>query len=1118
MNKFEVLGIVGEGAYGVVLKCRHKDTNELVAIKKFKDSEENEEVKETTLRELKMLRTLKQDNIVELKEAFRRRGKLYLVFEYVERNMLELLEELPNGAPPDKVRSYIYQLIKAINWCHKNEIVHRDIKPENLLISAEDVLKLCDFGFARNLSEGTDANYTEYVATRWYRSPELLLGAPYGKAVDMWSVGCILGELSDGQPLFPGESEIDQLFTIQKVLGPLPAEQMKLFYNNPRFHGIRFPSVTHPQTLERRFQGIMSGLVLDLMKNLLLLNPTERYLTEQSLNHPAFQPLRQAERERPPPASPNPPRSSKRKTHHHGENTVPTRSHTKSTSRRSTSKECSSLPRHGDLHHLNNKSFLNGNKQPPSSLSPTLHPKGQYMSQTLNRSASSNKDLANNNLPHLLSPKEPKGKTEFDFSMGPSPKLPDQGHGVKYSHSKPNSSRAQQQQQHQQAGRHTFLEGKTNTLQSVAEKQHGRHAHNMADSAHGSMSSSSKSSTSYLSLSKSHSALSDAKSVGNLSDGRLHPDDPNANMTTGVGPNARFFPASCLDLNTPAGPPGLPGSPSSRHADRSGHSPASRSSGNARMESSTLDSSSRHKSRHKSSAPEEAGAPELLDPGGAGMPSTHTLPSPHESYHYGLGYTSPFSSQQRPQRHSMYVRRERHRPHGNEGGMAGLPPPGQTIPTRASSLQLLSPQLQHRTALAGHSVSSSREDCTDDMTRNEQSPKDMSHPCVPIKDSTRDNTAAFHTQRSKNEVGMYHDPHVEDGGSSKENRMIFTESMPRRVGSFYRVPSPRPDNSSFHDAVGQGRGPGGPVVPVDPVALANHSKRQTAFDWTAAESMVMNPPEPTKEKEKQGFFRAIKKKKKKTQITDLEDGRNPSIKKSLFPLFSSKNSLKHNAAVKVLPVVASPMVPGNGQEHLSLQRSSKSSSHHSSRRKNRERSRDRDREQSRDRDRERERERERGRERERVNDWPPDKPVDSHSQNQPLKSLRRLLHLSPSSSNQGQLPPPPPPPPPDLRFQASLTNPPQPSTKASYSENRGHTDSRGHSGLSSSTQAKSRKPSYALPGQIESSWHVSALQRAEGSQFTPEQLGLKPGQNGPTFTRASRTRMPNLNDLKETAL
>ncbi|KAJ0001675.1 hypothetical protein NQD34_001471 [Periophthalmus magnuspinnatus] len=1126
------------------IRTFNQETNELVAIKKFKDSEENEEVKETTLRELKMLRTLKQENIVELKEAFRRRGKLYLVFEYVERNMLELLEELPTGAPPDKVRSYIYQLIKAINWCHKNEIVHRDIKPENLLISSEDVLKLCDFGFARNLSEGTDANYTEYVATRWYRSPELLLGAPYGKAVDMWSVGCILGELSDGQPLFPGESEIDQLFTIQKVLGPLPAEQMKLFYNNPRFHGIRFPSVTHPQTLERRYQGIMSGLMLDLMKNLLLLNPTERYLTDQSLNHPVFQPLRQVERERPPPASPNPPRSSKRKTHHHGENTVPTRSHSKSTShRRSNSKECSSLPRHGDLHHLGNDNFLNGNKGAPSSLSPTLHPKTQYLSQTLNRSASSSKDLINNNiLPHLLSPKD-KTK-EFDFNLGPSPKLSDLGHGVKYGHSKTGSTRSQQQQQPQpqpqQTGRHTFLEGKTNTLQSAPEK-HGRHGHtqSMADSAHGSMSSSSKSSASYLSLSKSHSALSDAKSVGNLSDTRLHPDDPNANPPA-VGPGARFFPTSCLDLNTQTGPQGPPGSPSNRHSDRSGHSPASRSGGNIRLESSTLDSSSRHKSRHKSLVP-EPGA-ELLDPAGPPISSTHTLPSPHESYHYGLGYTSPFSSQQRPQRHSMYVRRERHRPHGTEGGAApGLPVPGQAIPTRASSLQLLSPQLQHRTTLTGHS--------------SEQSPKDMSHPCAPIKESSRDNTAAFHSQRSKNEqVSMYHDPHGEDG-VSKENRMIFTESMPRRVGSFYRVPSPRPDNSSsFHDGVGQTRGPVVPGIPGvpgvpgatvvqsvsvvpgvpgvgvvqgdpnhPPVSMGNHSKRQTAFEWPGAEVMVINPPEPTKEKEKQGFFRAIKKKKKKTQMNDMEDSRNPSIKKSLFPLFSSKNSLKHNAAVKVLPVVGSPMVPGNGQEHLSLQRSSKSSSHHSSRRKNRERSRDRDREreQSRDRDRDRERERERtretegGRERGRGREWSgPQRNQSTHIPSQPLKSLRRLLHLSPSSSNQG----PPPPPPQDLRFQAPLPNPPPPSSKPGYPEARTHGESRAHQGVSSSTQPKSRKPSYPLPGQIESSWHVSALQRAEGAQFTPEQLGIKPGQNGPTFTRASRPRMPNLNDLKETAL
>ncbi|XP_051528743.1 cyclin-dependent kinase-like 5 isoform X2 [Myxocyprinus asiaticus] len=1072
MNKFEVLGIVGEGAYGVVLKCRHKETKELVAIKKFKDSEENEEVKETTLRELKMLRTLKQDNIVELKEAFRRRGKLYLVFEYVEKNMLELLEELPNGAPPDKVRSYILQLIKAIHWCHKNEIVHRDIKPENLLISSNDILKLCDFGFARNLSEGSDANYTEYVATRWYRSPELLLGAPYGKAVDMWSVGCILGELSDGQPLFPGESEIDQLFTIQKVLGPLPPEQMKLFYNNPRFAGLRFPSVSHPQTLERRYLGIINGLMLDLIKNLLCLNPTERFLTEQCLNHPVFQGLRGPERPAPP--SPTPPRSSKRKPYH-GDNTIPSRSHGSKSSghRHANSKDCSSLPRHEDLHRSTD-SFLNGSNMPTSStLSPTLHPKS-YQAQTLSRSTSSNKDLANNNLPHLLSPKEAKGKTEFDFNLGPKAGGATAGadtSGAKYLKSS-------------KSGRHSsFLEGKTSTLQSG--DKHSRH--NYMESSHGSMpsTSSSKSTSSFLSLSKSHGALNDAKSVGNLAETRLHLDDPMA------GSGSRYFPSSCLDLNA------APGSPrGERHtgAERQGHSPSGR--GNLRLEGGTLDS--RRSSGRKKTA-DEPKASDTLDPSraaGAGGGQAHNLPSPRESYPYGLGYTSPFSSQQRPHRHSMYVRRERHRPHGQEANLVV----GQGVPTRASSLQLLSPQLQHRT-LPRHNTSSSREELTQDLSRNDQSPKEKLHSRPPIKDSTRDNTAPFHSQRPKNEAGMYHDTHMEDGTSSKENRMIYSDSMPRRVGSFYRVPSPRPDNS-FQESAGQSRVP---AVAAESTTMTNHPKRQINFDhWNNSDAMVMTAPEVPKQKEKQGFFRAIKKKKKKSQPTDGNEGRNPSIKKSLFPLFNTKNSLKHNSSVKVLPVVPQPMVPVESQQdQLVIQRPVKSSSHHSSHHRNRERDREHDLE--RDRERDRDRNRERHRDRDRDNTWPPEKQADVQPQNQPLKSLRKLLHLSsPASSN----PPPPPDRSAELRFQP-LPNPP---SKGNLNEVRGHPAG------SVTPNTKSRKPhNYPLPGQIESSWHVSALNRAEGAPY-PDQMANKGGQNGIGFNRAARTRMPNLNDLKETAL
>jgi cyclin-dependent kinase-like len=164
--------------------------------------------------------------------------------------LLEVLEEKPNGLPAPQVQRYVYQLCQAIHWCHSSGVVHRDIKPENLLIDTrnEGYLKLCDFGFARSLytssggtsSKGVQAaaaaaagggagqapqqqqqaqDLTDYVATRWYRAPELLLGSTtYGMSVDVWAIGCIMGELSDGQPLFPGESEIDQLYIIQVAL------------------------------------------------------------------------------------------------------------------------------------------------------------------------------------------------------------------------------------------------------------------------------------------------------------------------------------------------------------------------------------------------------------------------------------------------------------------------------------------------------------------------------------------------------------------------------------------------------------------------------------------------------------------------------------------------------------------------------------------------------------------------------------------------------------------------------------------------------------------------------------------------------------------------------------
>lgn len=275
MNKYEVLGVVGEGAYGVVLKCRNKENGEIVAIKKFKESEDDEILRKTTLREVKVLRMLRHVNIVCLKEAFKRKAKLYLVFEFADKNLLEVLEEQPAGLDPEIVRAYSYQLVLAIHWCHSNSVIHRDIKPENLLINVRTkTLKLCDFGFARVIAKTND-DLTDYVATRWYRAPELLLGSTsYGFGVDMWAIGCIMGEISDGQPMFPGDSEVDQLYIIQKVLGPLTPEHQEMFMMNARFAGLKFPDMSRPETLQKKYVGKLSKRALSIMKGLLSMEPS----------------------------------------------------------------------------------------------------------------------------------------------------------------------------------------------------------------------------------------------------------------------------------------------------------------------------------------------------------------------------------------------------------------------------------------------------------------------------------------------------------------------------------------------------------------------------------------------------------------------------------------------------------------------------------------------------------------------------------------------------------------------------------------------------------------------------------------------------------------------------
>ncbi|XP_021367362.1 cyclin-dependent kinase-like 1 isoform X8 [Mizuhopecten yessoensis] len=287
MEKYDKLGRIGEGSYGVVFKCRNKDTGGIVAIKRFVESEDDPLIKKIAMREIRMLKQLKHPNLVNLIEVFRRKKRLHLVFEYVDHTVLHELERFPRGVSEDLIKKIVSQLLEAVNYCHSRNCIHRDVKPENILLSTERQVKLCDFGFARVLTGPSD-NYTDYVATRWYRAPELLVGDPkYGPPVDVWAIGCVFAELLSGQALWPGKSDLDQIFQIKKTLGDLLPSQKSAFSSNIFFQGLEIPNVEpeNYEPLELKFHK-MSPVALSFMKNCLNMDPAERMTCEELLKHP----------------------------------------------------------------------------------------------------------------------------------------------------------------------------------------------------------------------------------------------------------------------------------------------------------------------------------------------------------------------------------------------------------------------------------------------------------------------------------------------------------------------------------------------------------------------------------------------------------------------------------------------------------------------------------------------------------------------------------------------------------------------------------------------------------------------------------------------------------------
>nr|KAF6446220.1 cyclin dependent kinase like 3 [Rousettus aegyptiacus] len=213
MEMYETLGKVGEGSYGTVMKCKHKDTGQIVAIKIFYEKPEKS-VNKIATREIKFLKQFRHENLVNLIEVFRQKKKIHLVFEFIDHTVLDELQHYCHGLESKRLRKYLFQILRAIEYLHNNNIIHRDIKPENILVSQSGITKLCDFGFARTLAAPGDI-YTDYVATRWYRAPELVLkDTSYGKPVDIWALGCMIIEMATGNPFLPSSSDLDLLHKI----------------------------------------------------------------------------------------------------------------------------------------------------------------------------------------------------------------------------------------------------------------------------------------------------------------------------------------------------------------------------------------------------------------------------------------------------------------------------------------------------------------------------------------------------------------------------------------------------------------------------------------------------------------------------------------------------------------------------------------------------------------------------------------------------------------------------------------------------------------------------------------------------------------------------------------
>jgi len=316
-KKYQFIRVIGSGAYGVVVSAMDSSTNKKVAIKMVPRAFNDEIDAKRILREIKLLKHLRHENIIGIVDMMppavrhpEEYNDVYIVADLMETDLHRIIYS-KQALSVEHVQYFVYQILRALKYIHSANILHRDLKPSNLLVNSNCDLKICDFGLARGVRAEGDPDeavggtmlLTEYVVTRWYRAPEIMLAChQYTKPIDVWSVGCIFAELLNRKPYFPGEDYIDQLTIISEKLGKLPDKDLDFVTSEKAKRFMRKLPDKQPVPLRKQFPSTPAD-ALDLLSRMLQVHPKKRITVDEALEHPFLAQLHSPEDE---PVAPTP--------------------------------------------------------------------------------------------------------------------------------------------------------------------------------------------------------------------------------------------------------------------------------------------------------------------------------------------------------------------------------------------------------------------------------------------------------------------------------------------------------------------------------------------------------------------------------------------------------------------------------------------------------------------------------------------------------------------------------------------------------------------------------------------------------------------------------------------